>query len=94
MLLWTLLQQAVIRLTPGVKNDILRHTIVVTGSDGYAVALSVAEVDAKFGGDRALIAYALDGKVLDHRRGPFRLIVPTDKAAGRAVSDVVSITVR
>jgi hypothetical protein len=91
---WTLLQQAVIKLTPGVKNDILRHTIVVTGSDGYAVVLSVGEIDPKFGGDRAIIAYSMDGKPLRHGRGPARLIVPTDKAAGRAVSDVVSITVR
>jgi DMSO/TMAO reductase YedYZ molybdopterin-dependent catalytic subunit len=94
VLLWTLLQQAVIKLTPGVKNDILRHTIMVAGRDGYEVALSVAEIDPKFGGDRAMIAYAMDGEALPHGRGSARLIVPTDKAAGRAVFDVASITVR
>lgn len=94
VLLWTLLQQAVIKLTPGVKNDVLRHTIVVTGSDGYKTVLSVAEVDPKFGGDRALIAYAKGGKALAHDRGFARLIVPTDKSAGRAVFGIASITVR
>lgn len=94
VLLWTLLQQAVIRSTPGIKNDILRRTVVVTGSDGYQTVLSVGEIDPKFGGDRALIAYARGGKALSHDRGFARLIVPTDKSAGRAVFGIASITVR
>lgn len=55
VLLWTLVQQAGIKSTPGVKNGVLRHTIVVTGSDGYEIVLSVGEIDPKVGGDRAII---------------------------------------
>jgi len=77
-----------------VKNDILRHTVVVTGSDGYTAVLSVGEIDPKFGDDRALIAYAMDGKPLARKRGFARLIVPTDKSAGRAVFGIASITIR
>jgi len=94
VLLWTLLQEAVIKSTPGVKNDILRHSIVVTARDGYTVVLSVGEIDPKFGGDRAMIAYAKDGKLLSKDRGFARLIVPTDKSAGRAVFGIASITIR
>jgi DMSO/TMAO reductase YedYZ molybdopterin-dependent catalytic subunit len=94
VLLWTLLQQAVIKSTPGVKHDILRHTVVVTGSDGYTVVLSVGEIDPKFGGDRAMVAYSMNGKPLPKNRGFARLIVPTDKSAGRAVFGIASITIR
>lgn len=94
VLLWTLLQEAVIKSTSGVKNDILRHTVVVTGRDGYTTVLSVGEIDPKFGGDRAMIAYAMDGKPLSKNRGFARLIVPTDKSAGRAVFGIASITIR
>lgn len=93
VLLWTLLQEAVIKSTPGIKNEILRHTVVVTGSDGYTAVLSVGEIDPKFGGDRAMIAYAKDGKPLAKSRGFARLIVPTDKSAGRAVFGIASITI-
>ena len=93
VLLWTLLQEAVINSTPGVKNDILRHTVIVTGRDGYTAVLSVGEIDPKFGGDRAMIAYAKDGKPLSKSKGPVRLIVPTDRSAGRAVFGIVSITI-
>lgn len=94
VLLWTLLERAVIKVSPGSKNDVMRHTIVVTGSDGYATVLSVAEIDPEFGGDRAIIAYSKDGQLLAAERGFARLILPADKSAGRAISGIASITVR
>jgi Oxidoreductase molybdopterin binding domain len=93
VLLWTLLQKAVIKVT-GSRNDVMRHTITVTSSDGYATVLSVAEIDPEFGDEQAIIAYAKDGKPLADKRGFARLIVPADKSAGRAISGVASITVR
>ena len=92
--LWTLLQQAAIKSPPGSKNDVLRHTLVVTSSDGYTAVLSAAEIDPEFGDDRAIIAYAKDGQPLSDARGFARLILPADKSAGRAISGVASITVR
>src|SRR5690349_21881502 len=35
VLLWTLLEGAGIRTDPNVKSDIIRHTVTVTGADGY-----------------------------------------------------------
>lgn len=94
VLLWTLLQQAAIKVAPGSKNEVIRHTIVVTSSDGYATVLSAAELDPEFGDNRAIIAYAKDGQPLSDARGFARLILPADKSAGRAISGVASITVQ
>jgi len=94
VLLWTLLQKAGIRISSEIRNDVMRHTIVVTAKDGYSTVLSVAEIDPEFGGERALIAYAKDGQQLSDKRGFARLIFPADKSAGRAISGVWSITVR
>jgi DMSO/TMAO reductase YedYZ molybdopterin-dependent catalytic subunit len=91
--LWTLLQEAVIQVSPDHKNDLLRHTITVTSSDGYAAVLSVAEIDPELGDDRAIIAYARDGQPLTDTRGFARLILPADKSAGRSISGVARITV-
>jgi DMSO/TMAO reductase YedYZ molybdopterin-dependent catalytic subunit len=94
VLLWTLLQEAVIKLNPESRNDVIRHTIVVTSSDGYSAVLSAAEIDPEFGGERAIIAYAKDGLPLADKRGFARLILPTDKLAARAISGVASIIVQ
>jgi DMSO/TMAO reductase YedYZ molybdopterin-dependent catalytic subunit len=94
VLLWRLLEQAVIKVSPTTRNDLMHHTIVATASDGYATVLSVAEIDPEFGGERAIIAYAKDGQPLAAKRGFARLIFPADKSAGRAISGISSITVR
>ncbi len=94
VLLWTLLQQAAIKVSPASRNDVMRHTIVVTASDGYSTTVSAAEIDPEFGGERAIIAYAKDGQDLSDKRGFARLIFPADQSAGRAISGVSRITVR
>jgi len=94
VLLWTLLQEAVIKVSPERRNDVMRHTVIVSSSDGYTTVLSAAEIDPEFGGEQAIIAYAKDGRPLTDRRGFARLIFPGDKSAGRAVTGVASITVR
>jgi hypothetical protein len=76
---------------PG-KNMALRHTLTVTGRDGYAAAIAEGEFDPLYGNKRVPLAYgAADGKAsFDH----LRLLVPGDLHGGRFVSDVVSIDVK
>src|SRR5262245_40390823 len=40
--LWTLLQEAGVTMDKGKKNDLIHHTVTVTGSDGYNAVLSLA----------------------------------------------------
>jgi DMSO/TMAO reductase YedYZ molybdopterin-dependent catalytic subunit len=94
VLLWTLLQQAGVRTDPAIKNDIVRHSVVVTGRDGYGATLSLGEIAPEFGGDQAMIATAHDGTPLAGPDGFARLIVPGDKAAGRAVENIATIEVK
>jgi len=87
-LLWTVIGNAGPIDAPG-KNTKLRHTYLVTASDGYAVALSEGELDPNFEGKSVILAYEKDGKPAG-----IRLIVPGDKHGGRAVRDVVKIDVQ
>jgi len=91
-LLWTVLDNAGLVDEPG-RNARLRHTFLVSGRDGYAVALSEAELDPDFEGKQVILAYAKDGKPLDAGDG-IRLIVPNDRHGGRAVRDVAEVAVR
>jgi hypothetical protein len=91
-LLWTLIADAGPVNVPG-KNTQLRHTILVTGRDGYAVALAIGEIDPHYEGKSVLLAYAKDGRPLGPDDG-IRLVVPGDQHGGRAVRDVVSVELR
>jgi len=88
-LLWTVIRQAEPVDGPE-KNAYLRHTILVTGADGYAAALAEGEIDPKLEGKQAIIAYAKDGQPLDG----LRLVVPGDAHASRGVHDVAIIEVK
>ena len=87
--LWTLLGEAKLSDEAG-KMPQLRHTILVTGSDGYAVTLSYGEFDPEFEGKAVLLAWQRDGKDLEAPQ----LVVPGDKRGGRYVHDVVRIEVK
>ena len=93
VLLWTLLTTADVNDDPAVNNAKLRRTVLVTGSDGYSVALSLGELDPAYGAAQALIAYAQDGKPLG-ASGVARLILPADKDGGRNVARISSIEIR
>jgi len=88
-LLWSVISNAAPIDAPG-KNTKLRHTILVTGRDGYAAALSEGELDPDFAGKQVLLAYEKDGKPISG----VRLVVPGDLHGGRAVRDVVRIEVQ
>jgi len=92
--LWALLQEAGVTLDGAKKNDVIHHTVTVTGTDGYSAVLSLAEIAPEFGADQAVIAWQQDGKPLAEAGGFARLIVPGDKAAGRAVSAIATIEVK
>jgi len=72
------------------RNANLAHSLLVTGDDGYAVSLSLGEIDPDYGDAGPIIATSCNGKPLDNPR----LVVPHDKHGGRAVQGVVSIQVK
>lgn len=90
VLLWDLLKKAELVAGDG-KNPTLRHTLLVTASNGYAVAVALGELDPSYGNKAVLLAYqSTDGSAsFDH----LRLLVPGDVRGGRAVRDVAKIEV-
>lgn len=91
VLLWDLLARAGLVNDPG-TNGRLRHTLLVTSRDGYAVALALGELDPSYGNRKVLLAYKGSDNVPSFEH--LRLLVPGDLHAGRAVRDIASIEVR
>jgi hypothetical protein len=86
-LLWDVVQKAGITDEPGAKaKHHLQHAVIVTGRDGYAVAVAIGEIDPDFENKTILL-------VDDGAEKGIRLIVPGDKKGGRAVRDVVKIEI-
>ncbi len=88
-LLLDVLNQAGMTDEPG-KRTHMRHVILARGSDGYAAALAIGEIDPKGEGKQAIVALTQDGTKL---RAP-RLVVPGDSSFTRAVHDLEKVEVK
>lgn len=75
------------------RGDAMASYLVATGSDGYSVVLSLAEVDPAFRDTQVIVADTRDGQPLG-KNGPFQLIVQADKRPARWVRNLVSISLK
>ena len=91
--LWTLLTAA------GPLSAELTSYVLTTGSDGYEVLLSLAELDPAFGAPENLIAYADSDVPADFTTpggspdGVARTVFPDENKGGRLVSNLISLDV-
>jgi hypothetical protein len=90
-MLWSVLQQLGL-ISSANPRDWEKQTIIVTGRDGYAVVLAMAEIDPAFEGKEIVLADQVDGHPIPG--SGLRLVVPGDRRGGRSVRDVVRIGVR
>jgi hypothetical protein len=89
--LWSVLQQLGL-ITSANPRDREKQAIVVTGHDGYAVVLAMAEIDPAFEGKQVVLADQVNGQAMPG--GEIRVVVPGDRRGGRSVRDVVRIEIR
>jgi hypothetical protein len=88
------LRAAHVSLGKDLKGPLLAHCLLVEAADGYRVVFSLPEVDPSITDNLVLIADRKDGKSLDSKEGPYRLVVPQEKKHARWVRQVTRISVR
>lgn len=76
------------------RGKALSDYVVAIGSDGYKSVIALAEADPDFHPGQILVADEMDGKPLDDKTGPFRLVVTEDKRPARSVHNLVSVAVK
>lgn len=75
------------------KGPQMTQALLVEASDGYKVVFALAEIDPDFATREVLLADKRDGRPLDDKHGPFQIVAPGDKRAGRWIRQVTAIKV-
>ena len=88
-----LLRRAGAPLDQALRGRALATFVRVTASDGYQVVFSLGELDTAFGATKVILADRHEGKPLEAKEGPFRLIVPSDSRPARWEHGVITIEV-
>ena len=90
MLLETLLAKANAPVGKEFRKEALRSYLLASGTDGYSVLLSLAEIDSAFHAEPSdCCRYAR--RTATREDGPFQLIVPGDSRPARWVHNLNSI---
>jgi hypothetical protein len=78
-----LLQKAGVPLGEKLRGRGLATYVVAKASDGYAVVYSIAELDPAMTDNQVIVADTMNGKPLEPKQGPFKMVVPGDKRPAR-----------
>lgn len=73
------------------RGPALSLYVVVGAADHYHAVFALGELDPSTGDRQAILADRKDGKPLDDKDGPLRVIVPDDKRPARWVRQVTTI---
>ena len=88
-----ILKKAGAPLGKELKGPNMAIGLVAIAPDGYRVLFSLAEFDPAFSDRVIILADRRDGKPLDNREGPLRIIVPGDNRHARWIRGVDALEV-
>jgi hypothetical protein len=87
------LTMAGVQLGESLRGPRLTEVLLVTAADGYKVAFALAETDPAFATREIILADKRDGRPLDSREGPFRIVAPGDKRPARWIRQVTQLKI-
>lgn len=88
-----LLEKAGVGLGETMKGKRMASYLLVEAADGYRVVFALPEIDPAFGDKRVVLAFLKDGKALDAKEGPYRIVVPDEKRMARWVRQVTTLRI-
>jgi hypothetical protein len=88
-----ILALAGIQLGEKLRGPRLTEALLVEAADGYKVVFALAELDPEFATREIILADQRNGKPLDAKQGPLRIVVPGDKRPARWVRQVTRLRI-
>ena len=89
----SVLEKAGVGLGETMKGKRMASYLLVEAADGYRVVFALPEIDPAFGDKRVILAFLKDGKPLDAKEGPYRIVVPDEKRMARWVRQVTTLKI-
>lgn len=75
------------------KGKRLASCLLVEAADGYRVVIALPELDDAFTNRQFVLAFLKDGKPLDDKEGPYRIVIPDEKRMARWVRQVTALKI-
>lgn len=87
------LEKAGVLFGESLRGKRMASCLVVEAADGYRVVIALPELDPGFTEKRIVLAFLRDGKPLDQKEGPYRMVIPDEKRMARWVRQVTTLKI-
>jgi hypothetical protein len=87
------LEKAGVTFGESLKGKRLGSCLLVEAADGYQVVFALPELDPAFAEKQVVLALLRNGKPLDEKEGPYRLVIPGEKRMARWVKQVATLKI-
>jgi hypothetical protein len=87
------LEKAGVEFGPSLKGKRLASCLLVGAADDYRVVIALPELDPAFTDKQIVLAFLKDGKALDEKEGPYRIVIPDEKRMARWVRQVTTLKI-
>jgi hypothetical protein len=75
------------------RGKALASCLLVEAADGYRVVFALPELDPAFTDKQIDLVFLKDGKPLDGKQGPYRIVIPDEKRMARWVRQVTTLKI-
>ena len=87
------LERAGVEFGHSMRGKRLASCLLVEAADGYRAVIAFPELDPDFTDKEVVLAYLQDGKPLDAKAGPYRIVIPEEKRMARWVRQVIQLKI-
>jgi hypothetical protein len=87
------LEKAGVGFGETLKGKRMASCLLVEAADGYRVVIALPEIDPEFNAKQVVLAFLKDGKPLDDKEGPYRIVIPDEKRMARWVRQVTTLKI-
>jgi hypothetical protein len=89
----SVLEKAGVGFGETMRGKRLASYLLVEAADGYRVVIALPELDPGFTDKQVVLAFLKDGKPLDDKEGPYRIVIPDEKRMARWVRQVTTLKI-
>src|SRR5262249_4285250 len=89
----SVLEAAGVTFGDSMRGKRLTTCLVVEAADNYRVVIALTELDPAFTDKQIVLAFSKDGKPLDDKEGPYRIVIPDEKRMARWVRQVTALKI-
>jgi hypothetical protein len=87
------LEKAGVAFGEGMRGKRLASCLLVEAADGYRVVIALPEMDPGFTDKQVVLAFLKDGKAMDSKEGPYRIVIPDEKRPARWIRQVTGLKI-